>query len=374
MTLNQILNKAHQTGVPSFNMDVYYQTLYAYVSTTFGGDDLPEFLVVYSKNREASIRKFRGRSYVVYDRYLGKTFNFLNRLFLSGATEVDIEPWLYRLYAEEFQLCGMLRHAHLCATRYAVADPADSIFRGESQQDLFIRHSLTLLQELFVIFHEFLHLLSKTREKLKVQFHDPGSAGTHRARLERVIRITYEEDQSLNDLLQYLSNNEKIIDECLCDDYAYKFLSNVKLPDLNPIWPRKELAALAAFTVQLYTELFWGVRFTVYSIRVLQSVLGGEITLEDSKSRLEMLTLQRNSHRIRNANQGGAICTVVGGVFSTNLESWDSRFRVFKEQVSAIGTRLRMELMPHQFSFEASERREMNSTVNKLLGWVAAEV
>ena len=115
------------------------------------------FRFVHSSRRECETVPLEGRIWLIYDQYLGQTFNMFNRIYFNAADPNCARMYSLKLCAEEF--CSYGRHdlALWFATMYFEMERRNQSYREEA--DLLLRGSYTLAQEVFVILHEVVHQL-----------------------------------------------------------------------------------------------------------------------------------------------------------------------------------------------------------------------
>ncbi|WP_426530484.1 hypothetical protein [Bradyrhizobium sp. McL0615] len=224
-------------------MDPYYQTLYRRVQGEMPGD-LPELKVVYSTERSCEIVEADDRWYLIYDRYLGETFNLFTRILYHAKVPDYAEAAALKCIAQRLLSKNKLAEAQNIALLYSLLHPKERLTKNSFGTD---RAELTEMQELFVLAHEICH------HKLK---HDPAFMAVHfvnaeliylegseiatrkpsfteRRKLEkeygfpvsdRFWKRTYEEGKA-----HWSRNKSRIIEEILCDSFALGVMLNARL-------------------------------------------------------------------------------------------------------------------------------------------------
>jgi hypothetical protein len=121
-------------------------------ATTF-----PHLVIVYSLQRAHEIARIGGELYLIYDQYVGQTFNMLNRIWLNSDDRRDGEMFAFKLLAEYYATRGEGALAGLCAGAYATLHVECSSYKRE--RDIRRRNTITIVQEVFVMAHELAHLI-----------------------------------------------------------------------------------------------------------------------------------------------------------------------------------------------------------------------
>jgi hypothetical protein len=135
----------------------YYAQLHDRICAAMGGfAPLPGLHVTYSTERTCETLELADGRIIIYDQYLGQTFNQLNRLHLNGRDPNDMTTYGCKLLAERLQLIGCLEQSLALAATYRIRQhEAVNSFRED--RDLKQRLQWTLIQESFVVVHELFH-------------------------------------------------------------------------------------------------------------------------------------------------------------------------------------------------------------------------
>jgi len=113
-----------------------------------------ELVVTYSLNRDCELFFTDEKKILIYDQYLGETFNDLNKLFFSAKNENDGLLYCMKLAGEYLQLGGYLIPS--LAFSNAFSNNRKNILQ-EADNLIEIRSTFTGIQEYFIIAHELCH-------------------------------------------------------------------------------------------------------------------------------------------------------------------------------------------------------------------------
>ena len=154
-----------------------YDTLHEIITT-----DLPQFLsrvlsgvastpleleLVYAFNKRSQITTIGNRNIVIHNQYLGRTFNNLNKILMFARNGGPARNYLLRLVSEELYAVGCDDSAAF------VNELRKRIYAPDANEfwkliDLEVS-TLTLLQELFILVHEVMHLcLNRSNDREQV--------------------------------------------------------------------------------------------------------------------------------------------------------------------------------------------------------------
>lgn len=143
-----------------------YQDIYSNICGFTGlMEKLPPLVVTYSTSRRSEIVTVRKRDYLVYDQYLGQTWNILNQIYFNSGDSLHVQTYACKYLAEGLRDRCNLNGAKGFAVIYADLKsshplPLDNVDK---------RAMYTLAQETFLIAHELAHLaLRYNDETLKV--------------------------------------------------------------------------------------------------------------------------------------------------------------------------------------------------------------
>jgi len=231
------------------SMDEYYEGIFNKIKNLISSKYNIELQIhlIYSLCRQAELI-IDDNLLIIYDRYLGETFHLMTKIFLLPHEEVKISAFSCKLIAEALRKSGQFDKAlpYACITHDYLKEiysnntnevfyismkyfyDADSIESSkEAKQknifecDLNGVHRITLISEVFIIFHEISHYLMHT-EKL-VNYTE-----TYRAECEVFVEsesaffqhLLASVQQSSRKVFNSESYKENIIDEMLCDRLA----------------------------------------------------------------------------------------------------------------------------------------------------------
>lgn len=123
-------------------------------------DHAPEFHLVHSLNKRAEVARVGSEVYIVYDQYLGQTISELSRIFYSAEDPYDARAFAFRIYAEAYLTAGMTDMAVFAAYLYSVKYNQSHKYKSLETDDTKARRAQSvIIQEAFVIAHEFAHYL-----------------------------------------------------------------------------------------------------------------------------------------------------------------------------------------------------------------------
>lgn len=162
--IEAFLEQSRRSKPPSPSIEATYNIYYRNLRSLLGNyTNFPTFKVTYSTERRCEFVCVEGADYILYDQYLGQSFNQLNRVLLAKHGQ----SFLARAYACKFlaERLVTLGHAPL-ATFFAacyVQFSANSRREGDpyefDRQTQVFRNNLLCVQENFVLSHEMAHYL-----------------------------------------------------------------------------------------------------------------------------------------------------------------------------------------------------------------------
>ena len=109
--------------------------------------------LVFTPSRRAERLRLCGESWLIYDQYLGQTFNLLNRLFFNAEGEREAITYFHKYIAERTLEHGRAELGVSLANFYD--DERDGVRRTVDGDPL--RPAFTIVGEQFAIFHELSH-------------------------------------------------------------------------------------------------------------------------------------------------------------------------------------------------------------------------
>jgi hypothetical protein len=151
------------------SMRFYYDFIFDMIisEVDLGGLFTPKLNVVYSSGRKCQALPFGGRNHIIYDQYLGQTFNKLTRVFFNSTSSFDAYLYGLKILTEILRIRGRLDLALFTAVAYSMTawSGIEKDFTGqitafadsEDTLDPSVRKLVVLIQECFVILHELIH-------------------------------------------------------------------------------------------------------------------------------------------------------------------------------------------------------------------------
>jgi len=248
--IEQYLAAARRTRPPTPSLAAEYAKYYKQITahTTPIGPS-PELCITYSSDRKCELITVNQTDYLVYDQYLGQSFNRLNRIqyALHGASMLS-QAFASKFLAERLLSLGQTGLAAffaLVAQQFQrnVKVDGDPFKLSKTVED--IRHGLTASQEIFVMAHELAH---------------------HRWRLDQD-NLSKETSHYISEFLEgkeeaahyYREALEQAPDEFLEEVFADDFGALIALRVLSmggiPVWQAAAGAALAFKYLRLFRHL-----------------------------------------------------------------------------------------------------------------------
>lgn len=208
-------------------------------------DIIPRVAVTYSAQRKCELIELNNSRILIYDRNLGQALNTFNRIVFFGKSSTDgFRPLLLLLTDEAlllgrsdlalFLLAKSIKYAETWKLPHAISDP-------------FVQ-TQTWLQELFIIAHEYCHLLMSADEEFRAQRARVGKIiwelpdEQSPAEIREGLLERYGTAPPIEDIAKHvqpprdtaLANQSALIEELGCDDFAFHVLaeygSSVSLP------------------------------------------------------------------------------------------------------------------------------------------------
>ncbi|MES3090606.1 hypothetical protein O6027_03285 [Sphingomonas aerolata] len=206
---------------------------------------------VFTPSRRAERLRLCGESWLIYDQYLGQTFNLLNRLFFNAEGEKEAITYFHKYIAERALEHGRAEFGVSLANIYA--DNRDRVRETVNGDPL--RPAFTIVSEQFAIFHELSHEIldsghdfaeffmslvadsidarrevrrTQTRESLIDGFRTSDPAAYHDAPLDQVIAETladYDSPMGVRGRQEYdrALDAPETAEELFCDFAACEF-------------------------------------------------------------------------------------------------------------------------------------------------------
>lgn len=136
----------------------YYEYIKAHVSPQGG---YPELFITLSSERRCELVQLRGKKHLIYDQYLGQSFNRLNRIqFAKHQASTLSMAYASKYVAERLVTLNAIAPAtffglmsrQLEQNAFEEGDPFNDLGEDEA-----LRHKLIVAQEIFVMAHEVAH-------------------------------------------------------------------------------------------------------------------------------------------------------------------------------------------------------------------------
>jgi len=175
---------------------------------------------------------------VIVDNYLTETLNALNLLYFHKASISDNKKYICKLVAEEFFCLGLTVNAMSTIKKYTSLKYG---FQGELDKETSRKAaSYTALQQMFILLHEFSHLLFKCNLISDSKFNW----------FKENLIIIMKENTSANEaeIEKYISENKKIFEECYCDSFAVEVLFEI-INDLEESYNFKDICESIALSI-----------------------------------------------------------------------------------------------------------------------------
>lgn len=186
-----------------------------------------DFHVTYSTERNCETVKFGNQTVIIYDQYLGQTFNQMNRLWLNSSNPEEAEAYALKVMAERAQVTGRLQLALILAASYRVMDGRSQTYKTD--HDARRRGFLTFVQERYVLVHELFHAILDQQptwradairdargdfieNRLRPLRDETGLGGESAAQV--LMR------QSLDEQIALMEADDALVEECVCDTLA----------------------------------------------------------------------------------------------------------------------------------------------------------
>ena len=222
----------------------------------------PKLVTCYSTERTCEFVSMNEEDYIIYDEYLGQTFNKLNRIFLNSTDKFDIITYAYKIMAEIYHFSSKIELSQLCLVAYAENNEMHQTYKRE--KDLGIRGKYTFIQESFVLMHEVVHwhlsnkdiisTISKKRSQLMdhlldmQRIDDPDQVKAFLDDIDAVFdspygsykeyitpkrykeyEISFKAKKNIffEYMMELVKTSDDFIEECLCDNIATEFLVNI---------------------------------------------------------------------------------------------------------------------------------------------------
>ena len=142
--------------------DTYYARLYDHLKLV-APSSLPPLTVIYSTERSCQIVKAAGEWHLIYDQYLGETFDLLTRILYHAQIPAYAEAFAIKSAAQRLVSRGRFPEAAYLILYFAEMQPREALAAISEDN----RKSLTPAHELFVMAHEACHFLMRHDEHFR---------------------------------------------------------------------------------------------------------------------------------------------------------------------------------------------------------------
>lgn len=144
---------------PNKSIYRYFEYLADLVSRSHPGVEKPILKICYSLNRLCETFKFRNKNYIIYDQYLGQSFNKMNRI-LFYENDNEAFSYLCKILSEENYLVNNFDKALAYNVYYKLHSKAKA--KNLPKDFIDKKNEFITIQESFVFFHEFAHSIVST--------------------------------------------------------------------------------------------------------------------------------------------------------------------------------------------------------------------
>ncbi|PTW99142.1 hypothetical protein [Pararhodobacter aggregans] len=352
-------------------------------------------IVTYSYSRRVECVEFEGQEYLIYDQYMGQTFNVFNRLaFDDGNTEARV-IYFMKYAAERLLQLGDERNALILAIIHSNLKRNSTYFSNASPTEE--RGLSIFVQELYLMAHEIYHSLLKRSNGLSRDSRDHAKEFLEgRLRTpneENLSSMSSQVDRDFHAVMSValgfeLDIDEELIRELCCDRLALNFCATT-VPHLfgQSVLQR---VLTSCYTAHLFTRMLTFIDQDL--AKFSEGIVDGEGNFDSMLSRDYAVHQARKAY-IRQCsfyyaadiNQGSEKTGVAGG--QAVLSSIDL-FKALEEVQSSIQENLSGPLLSinrafvtgeilDDFSFVGDAVDELRSTresdlaglAERLLGW-----
>lgn len=243
-------------------LSFYYQSMYDSILSLIDMDNLPRLVVCYSTDRRCEFLSFEDDEYIIYDQYLGQTFNMLNRIYFNSSDKYDMVTYAYKILAEIYHSSAEEEISQICYIAYYQNSDEHKTYKKD--KNLYLRLQYTYYQEFFVIMHEVAHwYLSKLDKAAFINekrswmldyfsnienIDDPDEITSILEDIDAVLENPFESYKSyvtpdmykeiektfelrkkdfFDWKLDLIKTSDDFIEECLCDDIATFFFIKI---------------------------------------------------------------------------------------------------------------------------------------------------
>jgi len=143
----------------------YYNVIFYYIEKILLKYKInTTFYTTYSLNRKNETLEINGNKYVIYDQYLGKSFNLFNKAFLQIKDSEILDNYCIRYLVESFRIMGMSIEASIFYSIGLQTNAFEKLNLAYSTKSECTAY--TFIQETFIILHEIAHIIIKQNPRL----------------------------------------------------------------------------------------------------------------------------------------------------------------------------------------------------------------
>ena len=256
--IEQYLAASRRTRPADARLEEQYATYYGWIADeTTAADQNPALFVTFSSDRKCELIRIGTTSHLVYDQYLGQSFNRLNRIQFAahGASQLS------QAYASKYVAERLLCFGHAGPAAFFAA-ASHQFERGVKEEgDPFdvpmalnvVRGSLTAVQEIFVIAHELAHYRwQRDNENLREEIRRYADEFIgHNAQIPKA-----EEQASTNRYRETFEHAPpEFLEELFADDFGALIAFRVAISMGIPAWQAAAGAVLAFKYLRLFRHL-----------------------------------------------------------------------------------------------------------------------
>lgn len=263
---------ATRREMPAFLARDYYRSIFDGLQTSLSSyGATPEFDLTYSAERTCETIRTGERQIVIYDQYLGQTFNQLNRLHFNATDPHEARIYAYKVAAEFAQIDGQTRLGAVLAMAH-VAN-RDGAIGHRKDTDVAHRMRITALQEAFVMAHEAFHTIVERQAAWREQMLSDARADfLKNFYLSAITRLEKANHPNLDTIapmylkqMELFGSDDALVEECLCDTLSMSVIC--PHPDRSPSIGQVEDARDAIFFALRHLRLLAFVRHAVHERR-----------------------------------------------------------------------------------------------------------
>lgn len=263
---------ATRREMPGFLARDYYRSIFDGLQTSLRSyGATPDFDLAYSAERTCETIRTGGRQIVIYDQYLGQTFNQLNRLHFNATEPREARIYAYKVAAEFAQIDGQPRLGALLAMAHVAS--RDGAIGHRRDTDIARRAQITALQEVYVMAHEAFHTIVERQAAWREQMlRDARADFLKNFYLSAITRLEEVNHPDLDTIapmylrqMELFGSDDALVEECLYDTLSMSVIC--PHPDRSPSIGQVEEARDAIFFALRHLRLLAFIRHTVHERR-----------------------------------------------------------------------------------------------------------